>query len=353
MVIGIITGGVLSACAGPSPVADKEAHAPAGLRIPGTYDGILPCRDCEMIRTTITLFEDGALWIRDLYVGVLNGGDDRSDRLGSWRLAEDGATLVLTDGSGLTRRFSLGAEGQLRPIGVPEALDPMPLSYQLEHSPESADHRKPFPINGTVDIREGRAYFTDCLSGRRFAIMEEGDFTEAEASFHSLDSTSESGVLMTFEGHLATRPGDPGAPEETVVVMDNLDGVWPEETCGEESSGGLLEGIHWTLTDLGGFPVSVIPGEKRPFILLDSQAFQMSGFGGCNRLFGSYESSGQSLRFGPVGSTRMTCTDVVDEMERAFLDALSATAVYRIEGDSLILLSDETPLARLTATSAP
>jgi heat shock protein HslJ len=229
----------------------------------------------------------------------------------------------------------------------------MPLSYQLEHSPESADHRKPFPINGTVDIREGRAYFTDCLSGRRFAIMEEGDFTEAEASFHSLDSTSESGVLMTFEGHLATRPGDPGAPEETVVVMDNLDGVWPEETCGEESSGGLLEGIHWTLTDLGGFPVSVIPGEKRPFILLDSQAFQMSGFGGCNRLFGSYESSGQSLRFGPVGSTRMTCTDVVDEMERAFLDALSATAVYRIEGDSLILLSDETPLARLTATSAP
>ncbi len=247
VLIGVFTWVLLSACAGPSPVVDEAADAPPGLRIPGTYDGILPCKDCEMIRTTITLFEDGALWIRDLYVGVLDGGGDRSDRLGSWRLADDGTTLVLTDGSGVPRRFAVGAEGPLRPTGMPETLAPMPLSYQLEHSPDAADHRNPFRMNGTVDIREGRAFFTDCLSGKRFAIMEEGDFADAQASFHSLDSHTESGVLMTFEGHLATRPGDPGAPEETVVVMDHLDGVWPEETCGKGSSGSLLEGIHWAL----------------------------------------------------------------------------------------------------------
>ncbi len=105
--------------------------------------------------------------------------------------------------------------------------------------------------------------------------------------------------------------------------------------------------------DLGESPVSLNQGQKRPFILLDSQGFQMSGFGGCNRLFGSFDTSGQGLRFGPVGSARAACTDAVDEVERAVIAALAATAGHQIEGDSLILLSEEISLARLTATPDP
>ncbi len=51
----------------------------------------------------------------------------------------------------------------------------------------------------------------------------------------------------------------------------------------------------------------------------------MSGSTGCNRLTGSYEQDGNSLRFKQMATTKMACPPPVDAMERAFLQVLGAT----------------------------
>lgn len=51
----------------------------------------------------------------------------------------------------------------------------------------------------------------------------------------------------------------------------------------------------------------------------DGRAF---GNGGCNHWFASYMLNGQQLSFGPVGSTRMMCSQALMEQEQRFFEAL-------------------------------
>jgi putative lipoprotein len=68
---------------------------------------------------------------------------------------------------------------------------------------------------------------------------------------------------------------------------------------------------------------------------------RLAGSGGCNRLMGSADISGDRIRFGGVASTRMACPPPAMEQEGNFLAALSATRAFRIESGRLIFL-DET-----------
>ena len=64
-----------------------------------------------------------------------------------------------------------------------------------------------------------------------------------------------------------------------------------------------------------------------------------SGFAGCNRLNGRYESSGDGLRFDALATTRMHCEGAM-ELERRYLAALEATRRYRMGRSGLELLDD-------------
>ncbi|HWA15499.1 MAG TPA: META domain-containing protein [Gemmatimonadales bacterium] len=61
-----------------------------------------------------------------------------------------------------------------------------------------------------------------------------------------------------------------------------------------------------------------------------------SGFAGCNRFSGTYTVAGDSLRFGPLMSTKMACPGQ-DQVEGGYLAALGATVTYTLADTSLIL----------------
>lgn len=63
------------------------------------------------------------------------------------------------------------------------------------------------------------------------------------------------------------------------------------------------------------------------------------GHGGCNRFFGSYEHSGNTLTFGPLASTRMACQDMSGE--RAFMQALQSTRTIEATHLRLVLLGED------------
>ena len=109
-----------------------------------------------------------------------------------------------------------------------------------------------------------------------------------------------------------------------------------------------IEGTKWQLVEVSNEPVSPMAGEKRPYILLDSAQKKATGFAGCNNFFSSYEIDGVALKFGPVGSTRMSCPDLQLSLETAFLNALDQTSGWEIKDDVLLFLDGDDVLARFT-----
>jgi heat shock protein HslJ len=109
-------------------------------------------------------------------------------------------------------------------------------------------------------------------------------------------------------------------------------------------AGSQPTGVEWSLTDLGGAPAPVGAGD-RPATLLLGDSAQASGFLGCNQWSARYDLAGDSLRFGPVLSTRMAC-DRGMELERSYGAALEATRAYRLTGEGLELLGPDGAVAR-------
>lgn len=76
--------------------------------------------------------------------------------------------------------------------------------------------------------------------------------------------------------------------------------------------------------------------------------YNVTGDTGCNRYFASVALTDKSLKFGPIGATRMACEASVNEQEVQFLQALDAARGYRIV-DGHLILNDENgqPVLRL------
>jgi putative lipoprotein len=129
----------------------------------------------------------------------------------------------------------------------------------------------------------------------------------------------------------------PGAPASVNIRVDQVAGN-PLVTAPKPDH--PLIGIHWRLADLNGKPVS-LSMEQRPNFVLTDDGNRITGSGGCNRLMGSYELDGHSLRFKTVATTMMACLGPVMDVERKFLAALNATTAYRISGSTLQLLDDK------------
>ena len=71
----------------------------------------------------------------------------------------------------------------------------------------------------------------------------------------------------------------------------------------------------------------------------------LAGFAGCNRYFGTYTLTGTTLRFGPVGMTRMACSEGM-QLEQQLSTALEATRGYTLNANQLTLVGSQGPVAR-------
>jgi len=116
--------------------------------------------------------------------------------------------------------------------------------------------------------------------------------------------------------------------------------------CG--GAGPSLAGTSWRLTELGGKPAPVGGNEKPATLELTADGNRAAGFAGCNRMSGTWEARGDSLRLGPFAVTRMMCDKGMD-LEQAYLDALQKTRTWRLSAQGLELLGEGGTVARLEA----
>ncbi|MFC4602381.1 META domain-containing protein [Rhodococcus kronopolitis] len=67
----------------------------------------------------------------------------------------------------------------------------------------------------------------------------------------------------------------------------------------------------------------------------------VTGFTGCNRMTGTAEVAGETVTFGPLGVTRMACTEETAEIEQAVLAALSGETTATVDADRLRIMNAE------------
>lgn len=96
------------------------------------------------------------------------------------------------------------------------------------------------------------------------------------------------------------------------------------------------DGKQWTLVEIMNVPVQTAGSVEDAHLVFDSQKSMISGTGGCNRIFGSYEIGKKNmLKFGDIGSTMMACQDL--PFENKFLEVLKSVRYYEVSAGELFL----------------
>ncbi len=101
-----------------------------------------------------------------------------------------------------------------------------------------------------------------------------------------------------------------------------------------------LAGTEWMLQTLSLDGVAVDLVGDAPTLRFDTTG-EINGFTGCNRYFGAYKLTDESLVLDPKGSTKAFCEESMD-VEKAFLEALVLVKNYEFgKGETLKLASDD------------
>jgi heat shock protein HslJ len=121
----------------------------------------------------------------------------------------------------------------------------------------------------------------------------------------------------------------------------------------------MLTGIDWWLVELDGKPVARerAPDGRLappPQLRLDHDTGRAGGSTGVNAFTGSFQQTGDTLRFGSLAATRRTGPPPAMAIESAYLQALQATVAARVDDAGLVLLDTQARvLARLTPAPRP
>ena len=157
----------------------------------------------------------------------------------------------------------------------------------------------------------------------------------------------------------ASRGGYPvltrGAPSKVEIVVEPAGNGARHPSRTPPLDAAVLSATPWKLTAVGDAPALSPPAAAAAAeIAFDRENRRITGSTGCNHFFGTFDAGKESaLKLVPVGQTLMACNGETDAQERAFLDALRATASYRVSGKTLELLdAGGHVVARLAAGEA-
>lgn len=103
-----------------------------------------------------------------------------------------------------------------------------------------------------------------------------------------------------------------------------------------------LNGTVWQVEDVdnGG----IIDNSMITVAFADGQ---VTGFTGCNRYFGTYETVGSSLTVRGLGNSRKACPPAIMAQEQRFLKGLISATSYQVESDTWLIIIDDKEQPRL------
>lgn len=91
---------------------------------------------------------------------------------------------------------------------------------------------------------------------------------------------------------------------------------------------------------------------KNLTITFNDSTNQVSGFSGCNTFFGNYTVNENTLKFGPIASSKKYCGGERSNFEKAFLNAISTVNSFVVKNDSITFLNEDTEVFTATKSEA-
>ncbi|HRO11906.1 YbaY family lipoprotein [Amaricoccus sp.] len=324
---------------------EREARdAPAaigahGLRLPASFVGDLPCDTCESLRYRLNLWPDQVFHLRRHW----EGDDITRVSIGRWSADPDQRMLTLRGG---------GEEVALTILG-PDALA-LRAEDGTEHLLRAEEQFEDFdvhlPLRGMLTYVADRARFTECLTGRDYPLVREGDYEALEHAYLAAGAEAGGAIMASFDGGIVRMPEEEGSGKVPMVLVERFVGVWPGETCERATGKASLTNTYWKILRLGATEVAAPQGQREPSLILREGEPSFTATVGCNQMLGSYRLDGQALSFAPGPTTLMACPEPLDAWERQLGEVLAAAASWRIDGQTLEILDGAgNPLALLQA----
>lgn len=201
----------------------------------------------------------------------------------------------------------------------------------------AANAATPMRISGLYRYLADAALFTDCANGRSMAVADEGNHAALQRAYLAAQPAPGANMMVTVDAHPRLQaPAEGSGPPRRVLVVDRFIAVGAG-TCDPAPAAASLQDTYWKLQQLRGQPVVVTDASREPHLVLQSASQRVMGSTGCNRFTGSFGLDGDALSLGRTTGTMRACLQGM-EQERELLDALAATAKWRIDAGRLELL---------------
>jgi heat shock protein HslJ len=140
------------------------------------------------------------------------------------------------------------------------------------------------------------------------------------------------GKHVEAKGSLSHRQGVETG-ERIVLVLSSIKEATTAVPAPASTASFSLTGSEWLLEDLGGLGVA----DNIQATLTFPEAGKVAGNGSCNRFFGPAEVSGDTLKLGPLASTRMMCPEPVMNQETKYINALQAADHFEWKAPYLMI----------------
>lgn len=328
----------------------KEAPAELKSQVVGTWQGTLPCADCEGIDYQLVLNPDGGYNERLDYLGK---SDENFTASGKWIVSTD--SVVRLDEEEKTGHHSfVFSNGQLEVLELEEQRIDTELNaaYKLQKSGGQTDIWTQKAQRGVDFVAMGNepswSLEIDFEKSMIFTSLNEPDtvVTPVPAGLQSGKITATSYTAETENGVLSLTISEEACTDamsgegfdyKVTVSAKSMDmrNALEYSGCGRYLSDNPLHGA-WELESIGGQNVATLFGETKPFLEFRVNEGKLAGMGGCNQLSGTVEVINSSIIFSPIISTKMACPAM--EAEQQFVKAITDQEIeFKVENEKLIL----------------
>ena len=317
------------------------------MRLPAAFIGQIPCEDCESVDIILNIRSDSLYQLRKTYQSA-EGPIKVDSQLGRWRFTPEDNLLILGKERGRLKTYTVLSNDLLRFVEWEGTDTAGQIQYDLVRLAEIDPFDDIVKMRGMFSFSNGQADFVECSSGVNFQVDQDGEYQTTIQSYLNTPHDRDVPLLLSMMGSLKKDKGA-NPPRETLFI-DQFRRFYPNRDCDGNQIRASFTGTYWLLEELDGTVLEQNSPDEAMYLTFNSDR-SIHGYGGCNRIAGTYLTKGDVFLFKRLATTRVACNNRM-ELENRLLEILSETETYRVDGDMLLLL-DQNDQARARFIAGP